>query len=171
MNQGIHGIDLLLWIMGDVESVYAKAEAKTHRIEVEDTSVALLSFRNGAYGVIESATSCNPGEPTSAQLYGDRSTTHLEENHISKWAVAGDRDAVAQNDPDACDESDAGNDTHPTGYLAHVNDLCRAICENRDPATTPATARKSGELVLAIYESQRTGREIALPTPLAERGD
>ena len=58
----VHGIDVLAWIMGDVESVYAKAEAKVRDIEVEDTCVALVTFKNGAFGVIEGTTSSNPGE-------------------------------------------------------------------------------------------------------------
>ncbi len=164
MNQGIHGIDLLLWIMGDVESVYAKAEAKSHQIEVEDTCVALLTFANGAYGAIEGATSCNPGEPTSVQLYGDKGTIHLEENHISKWAVADSRDTRAENEPSLCRTSDPEDGLEPRGHSAHVNDLCEAIREDRDPAITPESARKSVELILAIYESQRTGREVSLST-------
>jgi predicted dehydrogenase len=168
MNQGVHGIDLLLWIMGDVASVYAKAEAKVRDIEVEDTAVALLTFKNGAYGVIEGTTSSNPGEPTMFHLHGDKGTIILSDKGIEKWAIAEDRTVVAENDPEKCvsraalhsaaDPKSIGR----AGHQAQVDDLCLAIMEDREPMVTGASARKAVELILAIYESSRTGQEVAL---------
>jgi len=168
MNQGVHGIDLLLWIMGDVESVYAKAEAKVRDIEVEDTCVALLTFKNGAYGVIEGTTSSNPGEPTALYLHGEKGTIILDDKGISKWAVAEDKSVVAENDPTRC-VARAGLSTASdpkamgrAGHQAQVDDLCLAVLEDREPMVTGGSARKAVELILAIYESTRTGGEVGL---------
>jgi predicted dehydrogenase len=168
MNQGVHGIDLLLWIMGDVKSVYAKAEAKVRDIEVEDTCVALLTYASGAYGVIEGTTSSNPGEPTALYLHGEKGTIVLDDGGISKWAVAEDKSVVAQNDPEKCvgrDSLSTASDPRAMGRAGHraqIDDLCLAISEDRVPMVTGASARKAVELILAIYESVRTGKEVTL---------
>ena len=168
MNQGVHGIDLLLWIMGDVESVYAKAEAKVRDIEVEDTCVALLTYKSGAYGVIEGTTSSNPGEPTALHLHGEKGTIILEDKGITQWAVAGDKSVVAQNDAEQLlSRESSGTVSDPramsrAGHQAQVDDLCQAITANREPLVTGASARKAVELILAIYESARTGKETRL---------
>ena len=168
MNQGVHGIDVLAWVMGDVESVYAKAEAKVRDIEVEDTCVALVTFANGAFGVIEGTTSSNPGESTTFHFHGDKGTIILDDNGIQKWAVAEDRSVVAQNDPEQCVTREtlaATSDPRAmsqAGHRAQVDDLCMAIKEDREPMITGASARKSVELILAIYESARTGKEVML---------
>jgi predicted dehydrogenase len=168
MNQGVHGIDLLLWIMGDVESVYAKAEAKVRDIEVEDTCIALLTFKNGAYGVIQGTTSSNPGEPTALYLHGEKGTIILDDKGIQKWAVAEDRSVVAQNDPEQC-VSRTGLSTvsdpramSRAGHQAQIDDLCQAITEDREPMVVGKSARKAVDLILAIYESVRMGKEIRL---------
>jgi UDP-N-acetyl-2-amino-2-deoxyglucuronate dehydrogenase len=168
MNQGVHGIDLLLWIMGDVQSVYAKAEAKARDIEVEDTCTALLTFKNGAYGVIEGTTSSNPGEITAFHLHGDRGTIILDDHGISEWAIAPDPSTVAENDPAQCVNLKAlstASDPRAmdrAGHQAEVDDLCTAIGEDREPMVTGASARKAVELILAIYESAKTGKEVKL---------
>jgi UDP-N-acetyl-2-amino-2-deoxyglucuronate dehydrogenase len=168
MNQGVHGIDLLLWIMGDVASVYAKAEAKVRDIEVEDTCVALLTFKSGAYGVIEGTTSSNPGEPTAFHLHGEKGTIILDDAGITQWAVAKDKHTVAQNDPEQCvtlESLSTASDPKAMGRAGHqaqVDDLCLAIQEDREPMITGASARKAVELILAIYESVRTGKEVQL---------
>jgi UDP-N-acetyl-2-amino-2-deoxyglucuronate dehydrogenase len=168
MNQGVHGIDLLLWVMGDVESVYAKAEAKVRDIEVEDTCVALLTYKNGAYGVIEGTTSSNPGEPTALYLHGEKGTIVLDDTGISKWAVAPDKSVVAQNDPEKCVSRESLSTVSDpkamgrAGHQAQVDDLALAIMADREPMVVGESARKAVELILAIYESVRTGREVKL---------
>ena len=168
MNQGVHGVDLLLWIMGDVESVYAKAESKARDIEVEDTCVALLTFANGAYGVIEGTTSSNPGEPTAFYLHGEKGTIVLTDKGICKWAVSEDKSTVADNDPEQCVTRaalSAVSDPRAMGRAGHqaqVDDLALAILKDREPMVTGESARKAVELILAIYESARTGAEVKL---------
>jgi UDP-N-acetyl-2-amino-2-deoxyglucuronate dehydrogenase len=168
MNQGVHGIDVLVWVMGDVESVFAKAEAKVRDIEVEDTCAAVVTFKNGAYGVIEGTTSSNPGEPTTFYFHGEKGSIVLNDRGIQKWAVAPDKTVVAENDPEKCVGRAAKSATTDpkaigrAGHQAQVDDLCQAILEDREPMIGAASARKAVELILAIYESARTGREVRL---------
>ncbi|MCS6861464.1 MAG: Gfo/Idh/MocA family oxidoreductase [Abditibacteriales bacterium] len=86
MNQGVHGIDLLQWLVGKVKSVYAVTGCVAHeRIEVEDQAFALVEFANGAKGVIEGSTSCYPGLPTIHQIHGTNGSVGLEEEKLSLW--------------------------------------------------------------------------------------
>src|SRR6266849_6311984 len=82
MNQGVHTVDLLLWLMGDVERVYAKAKTALHKIEAEDTVVATLEFANGAIGTLEAATSVYPGYSRRVELTGSEGTIILEQDQI-----------------------------------------------------------------------------------------
>src|SRR5678816_3821958 len=82
MNQGVHTVDLLLWLLGDVKRVYAKAVTALHDIEVEDTIVATLEFANGAIGTLEAATSVYPGYPRRLELTGSEGTIVLEDDRI-----------------------------------------------------------------------------------------
>ena len=86
MNQAIHNVDLLYWLMGDVESITAHTATLAHaRIEVEDTAVASLRFRNGALGVIEAATSAYPGLLKRTEIHGDRGSARVEQDDITLW--------------------------------------------------------------------------------------
>jgi predicted dehydrogenase len=177
MNQGVHGVDLLLWVVGSpVKSVFAKAEAKVRDIEVEDTAVAILTFENGAYGVIEGATSCNPGEPTTLAIHGERGTIIFGDQGLVEWAVAPSKEEVAKHDPTQAVAVEAAmrSSSDPraismSGHRFQVDDLCRAIREDREPFVTGESARKAVELILAIYESARTGKEVQLAEFLGRR--
>jgi predicted dehydrogenase len=167
MNQGIHGIDLLLWLMGDVKSVYARCSALVRDIEVEDTAVALLEYKNGAKGVIEGTTSVNPGEATRLELNGKLGTIIFTESVISRWAVSTGDDSLAEEIPLAPEETQSGAVSDPKnigvlGHIRHVGDLIAAIEEDRDPMVTGESARKAVELILAIYKSSRLQQEILL---------
>jgi len=167
MNQGVHGIDLALWIMGDVKSVYGRADHRVRNIEVEDTAIALLEYANGAWGVLEGTTSVNPGESTKLALHGKKGSIVLEEERIAKWAVAeGEDERAKETQVEVAAEKDgAASDPKAIGAAGHVflvNDLVKAIREDRDPFIPGESARKAVELILAIYESSRTGRAVSL---------
>src|SRR5437899_1674895 len=86
MNQAIHNVDLLLWIMGPATHVTGFTATLAHeRIEVEDTAVACLRFANGALGVIEATTSVHPGLPKTIAIHGDRGTAIIEQEDILRW--------------------------------------------------------------------------------------
>ena len=83
MNQGVHTVDLLLWLFGPVRRVYAKTAAKLHQIEVEDTAVAVLEFENGALGTLEAATSAFPGYSRRIELTGSNGTVILDGDRLA----------------------------------------------------------------------------------------
>ena len=90
MNQGIHGVDLLLYLMGDAKVVHAKNLTRFHDIEVEDASVAMLEFKNGAMGVIEGSTCVQPGFERRLEINGTRGSIILVENEIQKMVINGE---------------------------------------------------------------------------------
>ena len=166
MNQGVHGIDLALWIMGPIRSVYGRADHLVRNLEVEDTALALLEYESGAWGVLEGTTSVNPGESTKLALHGKRGTVILEEGKISKWVTEGEDERAEVQQVDVSGEKDgAASDPTAIGVAGHVflvNDLIQAIREDREPFIPPESARKAVELILGVYESSRTGHAVRL---------
>ena len=168
MNQGVHGVDLLLWLMNDdVESVFARAQHQVRDIEVEDTAVACLKYKSGAYGVIEGTTSCNPGESRRIELHGKHGTITISGGTITRWTVSDEDDGRADRSaevPKVEEEGAVGDNTAITagGHVFLIDDLVKAIKEDRDPYITGESARKSVDLILGIYESARTGQDVKL---------
>ena len=169
MNQGVHGVDLLLWLMNDdVESLFARHEHMVRDIEVEDTAVACLKYKGGAFGTLIGTTSCNPGEVRRTELHGKYGTICVHNTSIARWAVtteedgrAQDVDAESQDAEDGSAVADAKAIT-TTGHIWLLDDMVKAVKEGRDPFVTGESARKAVDLILAIYESARRGEEVKL---------
>jgi len=170
MNQSVHGIDLLIWLMGDVESVYAYADHLVRNIEVEDTAVAALKFKNGAFGTLTCTTSCNPGEVARACIHGSKGTIIFEDQNIVRWAVSEDEETVAEDieqpqEPSSGKVGQGVSDPRAidiSGHIVYIDDMAKAVMENRDPICTGEDARRSVDLILAIYKSAQTGKEVRL---------
>ena len=174
MNQSIHAIDLLQWFMGPVASVQAAAGTLAHeRIEVEDTAAAVLRFKNGALGVIEGTTSVFPGFLKRIELSGDKGTVVLEEEDLKLWQFAEEESGDSEIREAFLSKTTSGggaSDPGAIGFHGHqlqFEDLCRALASGGSPLVDGREARKSVEIILAVYESDRTGRRIDLP--LTER--
>jgi len=165
MNQAVHGIDILLWLMGDVDSIFAHADHLVHDIEVEDTAVAVVKFKNGAFGSITATTSCNPGEEEEIALHGSKGTIKLAGKHITRWAIAGNEGDLAQDTEDMVSHGQAASVADPraidiSGHTVNIDTMAQVVLLDTDPMCTGADARKSVDLILALYESARTGKEI-----------
>ncbi len=94
MNQGIHSVDLLQWLAGDIDYVKSvSANIRHHNIEVEDSVVSVLKFKNGALGTIECTTAVYPGEPKRIEISGTKGMVIMEENKIVKWEFTDKRSA------------------------------------------------------------------------------
>lgn len=166
MNQGIHAIDLLVWLAGDVESVSAKCDTRIHKsIEVEDNAAAWLRFKNGAIGVIQGSTCCFPGLSKRVEIMGESGTVVLEDDTPKVWefeqALAEDeqiRNAKASIGGGASDPKAISVE----GHIRQYNDFSNAIIEKRKPLIEGRDARRAVELILAIYESSKTGSVIKL---------
>ncbi|MAT71072.1 MAG: oxidoreductase [Planctomycetaceae bacterium] len=170
MNQAIHTVDLLLWLMGPVVEVQAFTATLAHeRIEVEDAATATLKFANGALGVIEATTAAYPGYLKRIELHGSHGSAVLEEEDIVKWDFAKKaRSDAAVQAAMANSKSTGGGAADPSaiGHHAHAMQLqnfTNAIRKDQEPAVGGAEGRKPTELILAIYQSARTGKTVKLP--------
>jgi UDP-N-acetyl-2-amino-2-deoxyglucuronate dehydrogenase len=172
MNQSIHSIDLLQWLMGRVKSIYAYTDTLAHRMETEDVAVAVLRFASGAVGTIAATTSGYPGTGTRIAIYGDKGTAVIESDKLKDLHLARDQSekvgsyggvkpSPTATDPGKTGASDPGaigTDTH----ALQIEDMIRAIHENGTPLVDGNEARHPVEIILGIYESARTGKEVML---------
>ena len=171
MNQSIHAIDLLQWLVGMPTRVSAMTGTLTHeRIEVEDNAVACLRFPSGALGVIEGSTSTFPGFRRKIELSGDMGTVRLEDDAITCWefAQAQDGDERIREEYGLSNEVASGaSDPRQKVNLGHnrqVQDLIDAILEDRPPRIEGGEGGKAVAIIDAIYESARTGVPVDVPT-------
>ncbi|MCA9191903.1 MAG: Gfo/Idh/MocA family oxidoreductase [Planctomycetales bacterium] len=169
MNQAIHSVDLLLWLMGPAVEVMAHTATLAHeRIEVEDVATATVKFANGALGVIEATTAGFPGSLKKIELTGSHGTAILEEEDIIKWdfaEVLPDDERLRAEMQGRTKTGGGAADPSAIGHHAHAElfrDFLGAINENRAPAIDGVEGRRSVELILAIYESARTGQKVVL---------
>ncbi len=162
INQAIHTVDLLLWLLGDVVRVQARTATALHDIEGEDTALAILEFASGALGVFHATTAAYPGYPRRVELTGTEGTVILEQDRILKAdlhnAPAGFR--VGTPDENQSASSAAVNDYR--GHQALLEDFLRAIRENGTPVCDGREGRRSIALVEAIYEAARNGGSVSV---------
>lgn len=169
MNQAIHSVDLLLWLMGPVVEVMAHTATLAHeRIEVEDVATATLRFASGALGTIEATTAAYPGSLKKIEICGSHGTAILEEEDLIKWefADATDDDTRLKQEMQGRTKTGGGAaDPAAIGHAAHAElfrDMLAAIRDDRPPAIDGREGRKSVELIRAIYDSARTGQKVVL---------
>lgn len=170
MNQAIHSVDLLTWLMGPVAEVHAQTALLAHqRIAVEDAAVAALRFANGALGVIEASTAIYPGYLKRIEIHGSEGSAMMEEEDIVKWDFAKKKpqDAAIQQAM-AARKSGGGGAADPAaighhGHTRQFADVLRAIAKGARPQIDGPEGRRSVEIILAIYKSAETGRAVKLP--------
>lgn len=161
MNQGIHGIDVYRYLMGPVRTITALTKTQTRRVEVEDSAVAILEFESGAVGTLEGSTTCCPGYPRRIEICGDQGSVVLEEDSILRWdlpipcALPVGREAknVAASDPKAINVD---------GHVKQISNLVDAILRRVPLMADAASGRPPLEIILAVYESSRTGKPVDL---------
>jgi UDP-N-acetyl-2-amino-2-deoxyglucuronate dehydrogenase len=151
MNQSIHNIDLLQWMMGPVESVFGYTANNFRKIEAEDVGVAVLKFKNGALGVIEASTTIYPEnlEETLA-IFGEKGTVMLggiAVNKIETWKFADSQDENLE-----MEQQDVPN-VYGFGHDALIEDFIRAVIEDRRPYIDGREGIKALRIVLGIYHS------------------
>lgn len=164
MNQTIHVIDLLQWMMGPVESVYAFTATRMRSIEAEDNAVAALRFRSGALGLIESSVTVYPKNlEETLNIFGATGTVvvgGVAVNRIETWRFADGEDS--EEEVLAAQEGDPAS-VYGYGHKPLIADFIEAIQTGRQPAVPGEEGRKALEIILAIYQSSRTGQPVALP--------
>ena len=162
-NQASHHVDLLEWMMGDVESVFAKSETALVDIETEDTAVVVLKFKNGALGVVEATTAARPKDlEGSISVLGENGTVVIEGfavNQMKTWNFtkeeAGDEKVLS-------DYSVNPPNVYGFGHNAYLNHVVECIENDTPQLVDGLEGRRSLELIMAIYESIETGKEVFL---------
>lgn len=163
LNQASHYVDLMQWLIGPVESVMAKTATLARRIEAEDTGIAVLKFRSGALGAIQVTMLTYPRNlEGSLTILGERGSAKIggtAVNKIEHWAFADydDDDKLVER------ASSAPPNVYGFGHEGYYRNVVAALRGESRADTDGRGGRKSLELILAIYESARTGREVALP--------
>lgn len=166
MNQCIHNIDLLRWMMGnEIDEVFAYTDNLKHPfIEAEDLGIALVRFKNGSYGIIEGTTNIYPKNlEETLYIFGENATVKAggkSVNIIEEWSFADQLD-----DPDYVKATYHENPPNVYGY-GHTPlyaDVIEAIKTGRQPYVTAEDGKRALELVLAIYKSAYEGKPVKLP--------
>jgi len=170
MNQGIHAVDLLQWMMGDVVEVSAYTGTLAHeRIEVEDTAVATLKFASGALGVIEGTTSVYPGYPMRIELHGTEGSVVVTGDYISEWSLRNTTDEefeeVRRFYAPEVRQSTASDpaQTDCTWHRLQILDVVNSILNGTEPMVPGTEGRKSVEIINAIYKSSQICVPVKLP--------
>ena len=166
MNQASHYVDMIQWLVGPVASVSAKTATLARRIESEDTGVAVLKFRNGAMGTIEVTMLTYPKNlEGSITILGENGTVKVGGtalNRIETWEFSKRHEEI---DTEAEAQKAAPNplSVYGSGHKPYYENVVRVLKGEAMPGTDGREGRKSLELILAIYESARTDREVTLP--------
>jgi predicted dehydrogenase len=166
INQGVHTIDLLLWLLGDVVRVQARTATLLHKIEAEDTAVATLEFASGALGVFHATTAAYPGSPRRVEISGTEGTVILEHDRIIAVNLRNALSAVdlAALDDSATDENQSASSATVSDFRGHqavLEDFLAAIQQNRAPACNGAEGRRSVALIESIYRAAKTPDRVA----------
>jgi len=165
MNQCIHGIDLLRWMMGDeVEEVYGVTKRQFHDyLECEDIGMAVVKFKNGAVGTIEGTTNVYPKNlEETLFLFGQTGTVKLggtSTNNIDVWDFADEEASDSKNKG----LQEATSNVYGNGHTSLFADMIQAIEQNRKPYVDAVAGRNALEMILAIYQSAATGKPVKLP--------
>mgnify|MGYP000119369986 CR=1 FL=1 len=163
INQAIHTIDLLVWIMGQPEYLWAQMDTFTHKIEVEDLAAAVIRFKNGAIGVIQGSTAIYPGLPTRLEIHGTKGTAIIEGEILRRWSVIGEEEIVLEGTKEGL-KSWARPDLVPaTNHASLLRDFAKAIIENREPVVNGVEGRRVLEVIMAVYESARSNNVVRFP--------
>ncbi len=169
MNQAIHSVDLLVWLMGDVEEISAMTATMTHeRIEVEDVAVANLKFKSGALGVIEATTTAYPGALKRIEICGSNGSAVLEEEDIIQWDFADETEEDKQIRESMMGNTESGGGASDPSAIDHhghtklFEEFVGTVNEDRPSILDGREGRRSVEVIRAIYESAKTGQRVRL---------
>ena len=166
MNQSIHTIDMMQWLLGPVKSLNGIISNKMHKIETEDTGVSLLRFKSDAIGVIVGSTACWPGEPAKIEINGTKGKITLEEGRITEWKIKDCKKDEEQKMINLEKKHGSGSsdpmgityEKHKLQYLDFIN----SIKKNEKPIVDGYEAKKSVEIILSIYKSSKFNKNIKL---------
>jgi len=170
INQSIHCVDLIQWLMGPAKAVVAITGCLAHeRIEVEDAAIVAVEWANGAFGTLQGTTAAWPGFNKKIAISGDSGSAIMEETAITFWEFrrkhARDdrvRERLAKGESQGTGAADPMAFS-PENHRRQLGDFCRALDRGAKPLVDGREGRKAIEIVLAAYKSAQTGRRVTLP--------
>lgn len=171
INQAIHTVDLMRWLMGDVESVTSTMDIYNHDIETEDLTASLVKFKNGATATLVSTTCAYPGISTEIMLYGTDGTIEADADTLKTWKMRNPLDGMDEDDEEEMmlaryakgNREAAKLETDKLyGHRHVVEDMILAVRDDRDPDVLPTVGAECVKLIGAIYESAKTGKTVRL---------
>ena len=163
MNQGIHTLDLLIWMLGNPRQVFGCTGTMLHDIETEDTAVAVIEFESGILATYEASTAAYPGQPRKIYLTGSQGTASLVHNALTDISLLGDEKKKQEgNSSEKPENTSSPLVSDVSDHRKILEDFLDAIRYNRTPICDGKDARRSVELVCAIYESSRTGQPVMI---------
>ena len=162
-NQASHHVDLLEWMMGDVDSVFAMSRTALVDIETEDTAVVLLRFTNGALGIIEATTATRPKDlEGSISILGEKGSVEIGGFAVNEMKVWNFYESTS-NDEDVIDNYSVNPpNVYGFGHKEYYDHVVKAVHDGGPNLVDGLEGRRSLELITAIYESIETGAEVAL---------
>jgi len=164
MNQAIHSIDLLLYLMGPVEAVCGKCDTLYHQsIETEDVGAALLRFRNGALGVIEGTTLAYPGFHSELNIYGQSGSAGIRDHELDYYHFKTGKQDAFENLLRKGDENIPYGWYNLIPHMRQFEDMMDAVKTNRQPLVNGREGLKAVQIINAIYESSRKNEWVLLP--------
>jgi len=165
MSQTIHFIDLMLYFIGEVDSLSGRYMTTIHKdIEVDDMAVAQFKFKNGAIGALDSSTAVRPGYPRTLAIHGEKGTIILEEHNIKEWKVEGmNEEEFIPKKKEVSKTITKPGFVDTTLHRLQLLDFIKAISEGKEQRFDGTDGRIALELIRAIYQSGDTGKEIKFP--------
>jgi len=163
INQGIHQVDLLLWLIGPVTEVFGMWQlGGLHKIESEDVVAAVFRYKNGAQGVIQAATAFYPGYTERIEIHGTKGTAIISGDKLTAWDV---KDDVGETPPLVKEVMSGSSDPMAiplTPFERQFLDFGEAIRTGRKPTVSGEDGYRALEFVLAVYKSCREGQKVVL---------
>ena len=171
MNQGVHTVDLLQWVAGRVTSVMGMFGVFNHEIEAEDQSVALLRFESGALGTLYTTTCAYPGHNQRITIYGSEGSFMKTEGVLESWKLLADEEGTEEADmlgrfgAKQAEKGSGAADPMAVSFDGHTQiiiDMVEAVQQDREPMISLHSAMHAVEIINAVYESGRSGREVTI---------
>lgn len=163
MNQGIHGVDLLRYLVGEVKAVSAISKTLVHKIEADDTTAAVLEFENGAVGTLEGTTSVTPGYSRILEINGSQGSVRLEENEIVRWDVEGE--SLSEVSTGLGLQMNGAHDPNGISCLGHIlqiENMALAVQGKAELINDAESGSQTVKLISTIYRSAQTGERLAV---------
>ncbi len=172
MNQGVHSVDFIQWVMGPVKRLVARTGTYNHKIECEDVGMALLEFASGAIGNIVCTTLAYPGFDNDFHIFGEKGSIVLRnDGQVVRWRIQGPNEDQEELDMQRLYPGGRNNASADPmmvafdGHTGEIEDMIAAIKNDATPMIPGEEARHAIEIILGIQKSAETGQWVTLPDP------